>query len=174
MSFFIFGFDDKLLTSTPDNFAQGTDQDTQGDIYTQYSTHQIYALWRHNFSDTSSIQFTPSYGVDVINLDIGGGLRVNQYQPTAEVRLEHFWTPSEHISLTSGLDFIGGGYEFTVDLPFSFENAANFDPLAERSYNWKEVDLDGDRMSMSMHKSTPYKMLIVGDWMSVLGIVLHD
>ena len=53
-------------------------------------------------------------------MDIGGGLRVNQYQPTAEVRLEHFWTPSDHISLTSGLDFIGGGYEFTIDLPFSF------------------------------------------------------
>ena len=132
LSFFIFGFDDKLLTSTPDNFAQGTDQDAQGDIYTQYSTHRIYALWRHQFSDTSSIQFTPSYGIDVINLDIGGGLRVNQYQPTAEVRLEHFWIPNDHISLTSGLDFIGGGYEFTIDLPFSFENAANFDPLAER------------------------------------------
>ena len=72
-------------------------------------------------------------------LDIGGGLRVNQYQPTAEVRLEHFWTPSEHISLTSGLDFIGGGYEFTVDLPFWFENAANFDPLAERD----PVQLEG-------------------------------
>ena len=39
LSFFIFGFDDKLLTSTPDNFAQGTDQDTQGDIYTQSIPH---------------------------------------------------------------------------------------------------------------------------------------
>ncbi|MBM76627.1 MAG: hypothetical protein CMK59_14570 [Proteobacteria bacterium] len=132
LSFFIFGFQDKLLTSTPDDFAQGTDPDSQGDINTLYSTHRFYFTWERQLTEHSRFKFTPSFGNDIISLNIAGGLRVDQRQPTAEIRFEHIWSPSQKTILTSGIDFIGGGYNFDVSLPFSFENASSFDPLAER------------------------------------------
>jgi TonB family protein len=132
LSFFLFGFQDKLVASTPDSVAQGTDPDTQGDFGTTYSTHRAYVRWVRDVSDDLQVEFLPSFGVDHIDLDVGGGLRVEQVLPTLEVRLESRWRASDALSLTTGLDFIGGGYDFTASLPFSLENASSYDPLAER------------------------------------------
>ena len=37
----LMGFGDKLYFGTPDNVAQGTDQDTQGDADVKYGAHRL-------------------------------------------------------------------------------------------------------------------------------------
>jgi TonB family protein len=131
-SVFLFGFQDTLEASTADDFAQGTDPDSQGDFGTQYSTHRAYIKWTHNVNDNWQLRLLPSFGIDSTVFNAGGGVRVEQDQPSFVVRAESEWKLSESASILTGLDLITGGYSFEAQLPFSLSNATDFDPLAER------------------------------------------
>ena len=131
-SVFIFGFEDVLNASTPNNFAQGSDPDAQGDLGSVYRSHRAYLLWKKQLHENWTILVQPSLGIDDVIFDAGGGFKVDQHQPIFELRAESTWKLGDSISLTLGTDFIIGEYDFTVDLPFSFDYVANYDPLAER------------------------------------------
>lgn len=128
----LFGFEDVLVASTPPGFAQGTDADTQGDLGTRYLTHRAYFEYKLPLSETLSLRLLPSIGLDTISFNIGGGTRVDQSQVLLESRVELPWTPSRKLTLTPGIDFIGGNYWFETQLPFNPSALADFDPLAER------------------------------------------
>ena len=131
-SAFLFGFEDILNASTPGDVAQGSDPDAQGDLGSIYRSHRAYLMWTKNISKTWSVLFQPSIGVDDVSFDAGGGFKVDQRQPIVEIRAESTWKLHDAFTLTAGADYIIGEYDFTVDLPFSFDYAANYDPLAER------------------------------------------
>ena len=131
LSLFIFGFKDVLEASTPDNVAQGTDPDAQGDLGTKYSTHRAYLKWTHNVNDELQLRFIPSYGIDKTAFQ-AGGISIDQTQPMFELRAESEWRPSEQLGLIAGTDIIIGDFSFEATLPFTIENMANYDPLAER------------------------------------------
>ena len=76
---------------------------------------------------------TPSYGIDSASLDAGGGVRLTQDQPMFELRAETRWAPSKRFNLLLGTDTVAGQFSFNAELPFSFEDIASFDPLAERN-----------------------------------------
>jgi TonB family protein len=132
LSFFLFGFNDELIASTPDDVAQGTDPDSQGDFGTEYSTHRAYVSWIYNVNDQWQFRLYPSLGIDNTSFNAGGGIRIEQSQPSIELRSESEWNFSDSFTLLAGADFIGGIYKFDAQLPFSLSNASNFDPLAER------------------------------------------
>ncbi len=128
----LFGFEDILEASTPPGFAQGTDPDTQGDLGTQYLTHRGYFEYRLRLSDTLSLRLLPSLGFDRIAFNLGNGTRIVQDQVLMEGRFELPWTPSEHFTLTPGIDLIAGRYTFETQLPFDPGTLVDFDPLDER------------------------------------------
>jgi len=128
----LFGFEDVLEASTPPGFAQGTDADTQGDLGTRYLTHRGYFEYRVPLNEQLSLRLLPSIGLDTVSFNIGGGTRLEQSQVLLEGRAELPWTPSKRLTLTPGIDFIGGRYWFETQLPFNPSALADFDPLAER------------------------------------------
>lgn len=132
LSVFVFGFQDILRVSTPSDVPQGTDQDTQGDFDSDYSTHRAYVLWEPKVNDKWRLRFVPSFGVDSSTFSLGDGLRLTQSNPYLEVRAESIWDLKEKHEVTAGLDFIGGQYNFEALLPFSIDNSVNYDPLQER------------------------------------------
>ena len=133
LSVFAFGYRDRLTAGTNADTAQGSDADFQGDFGSVNSAHRAYVQWKHNFSDDWNMTITPSYGIDSSSVDVGGGVRLTQDQPMFELRAETRWAPSERFNLLLGTDTVVGGFGFTAELPFSFEDVASFDPLAERN-----------------------------------------
>lgn len=132
LAFFAFGFEDTLFASTPSDFAQGPDQSTQGDINTRYSTHRIYLSWEHAFGERLSLRVVPSFGRDDTLASLSGSLNVDQWQWLWEVRTELPWKPTGALTVIPGVDFIGGWYAFTAELPFDLSLLGDFDPIAER------------------------------------------
>ena len=59
-SIFVMGFDDKLVLSTPDDYAQGSDPDGQGDLSVHYFTHRVILHLDHEISPTLSASVTPA------------------------------------------------------------------------------------------------------------------
>ena len=131
-SAFLFGFNDKLLVSSPEDTANGTDPDAQGDIETTYSSHRLNLLWEKDFSKNWTFRLLPSIGIDHTYFDVGGGFKVDNLQTLFEMRGETSIKANDSFTFTAGIDWIIGAYDFQVELPFSFDYAANFDPLAER------------------------------------------
>ncbi|MFH1466786.1 MAG: TonB family protein [Pseudomonadota bacterium] len=136
---FIFGFQDILRVSTPDDVAQGTDQDTQGDLDVLYSTHRLLVDWEHPLTERWKLRVTPSVGLDVNSGSMGSALTGGQDTFMMELRAEAPWEPSDHFRLTPGVDFIGGWWGFDVKLPFNPELAASYDPIGERE-DWSIED----------------------------------
>ncbi|MCB9777402.1 MAG: TonB family protein [Alphaproteobacteria bacterium] len=133
LSAFVFGFEDVLRVATPESFAQGTDQDTQGDIGTKYGTHRGMLRWERRLADDLTLDFVPSFGLDLIQFNLGSEFDVLQRQWLVELRTELDWEASEAVDVLAGLDFIGGTYDFAVEFPFDpTETFTNYDPLAER------------------------------------------
>lgn len=128
----LFGFEDTLFVSTPDSFAQGTDQDTQGDIGTRYGTHRLMARWEQPLGEELTLRLVPSFGLDLAEFNLGEEFDLYQDQWLWEIRGELDWTPSEALTATAGVDFIGGWYTFETRFPFDPTSFANYDPLAER------------------------------------------
>ncbi|NOY24968.1 MAG: TonB family protein [Oligoflexia bacterium] len=132
LSTFLFGFQDVLRVSTPSDYAQGTDQDTQGDIGTKYGTHRIMVEWDRPIGDHLALRMVPSLGVDTAQFNLGESFDLTQLQSLLELRTELKWTPVPAMDLTAGVDFIGGWYKFQTQFPFDPTTFANYDPLAER------------------------------------------
>lgn len=131
-SLLFFGFEDELIVSTPPGFAQGSDQDGQGELGTRYSTHRILARWEHSFSEELALHLIPSFGNDNAEFSLGNSWRLQQSQWLAEIRAELPWTPNEHVKIVPGVDFIGGISPFSIELPYDPAQFAETDPLAER------------------------------------------
>ena len=134
-SVFVMGFDDRLLLSTPDDYAQGPDADAQGDISVHYYTHRIIGRVEHEFSPTLSMMVSPAVGWDFTAFGLGQAFQLEQLITMAEARAELNWHPNEHIELMPGVDFIGMTYTFQVELPVNPDSFDSYDPLAERE-NW--------------------------------------
>lgn len=131
-SLLAFGFEDTLTASTPPGYAQGTDQDSQGDLGTRYSTHRIIAAFSTPIGDNLDLRISPSLGNDAAALDVGNAWRLEESRWVVEVRSELGWQPNEHLRAAVGVDFIGGSSKFTILLPFDPSSFAETDPLAER------------------------------------------
>lgn len=131
LSAFVFGFEDLLIASTPGT-TQGTDQDAQGDLGTRYSTHRAIVEWQRPLTERMDLRIVPSVGLDVAEFDLGSSLHLEQRTLLLELRAEAPFEASEALTLTPGMDFLGGYYWFTVDLPFDPSIFGNYDPLAER------------------------------------------
>lgn len=136
-SAFVYGFNDVLSVSTPDDFAQGTDQDAQGNLYTEYSSHRIVLRWHQAITDTLAFEVTPSVGVDYADFGLGNELSLRNTNWLGEVRAELPWRPSDAVEVVPGVDFIGGLWSFEFTSPFRWEDLD--DPLEER----ESVALDG-------------------------------
>ena len=129
-SAFVYGFDDILTVSTPDDVAQGPDQDTQGDFLTKYSSHRLMMDYEQDFSEKLRLKITPSLGVDYGKFGLGNEFTLASTNVLAEVRAELQWKPSEAVEVVPGMDFIGGPWGFKFQSPFRFTDLD--DPLAER------------------------------------------
>jgi TonB family protein len=136
---FVFGFQDIMRVSTPEDVAQGTDQDTQGDVDILYSTHRLMLDWERPLGERLALRFTPSLGLDLNQGDFGGSLTGDQYTVLFELRSELPWELSDHLTITPGTDVIAGPWGFSVLLPFNPEVAASFDPIGERE-DWSIAD----------------------------------
>lgn len=132
LSLFVMGFDDKLLLSTPDEYAQGPDQDAQGDLSLHYFTHRVIGQIEHEFNDRLSLRVTPSVGWDFNEFGLGQSFRVEQDLYLVEVRTELPYTVNDHVQIVPGIDYIGGWYDFTFELPFNPDSFDDYDPLGER------------------------------------------
>jgi len=131
LSMFLFGYQDKLLASSPGN--QGTDVDTQGELGTTYSTHRLNVVWRHDFNDRLSLRVVPSFGIDGADFSLGNSFRLKQAVYLAETRAELNWRALTSLDARVGLDFLGGWYDFSVEFPFDPSIIAEYDPIGERS-----------------------------------------
>lgn len=128
----IFGFQDKLVASTPAGFAQGTDADTQGDLGSTYTTHRAYVRWEHAINKDLTFRTIPSFGYDGAAFKVGESFDIAQGQWIVEGRAEFEWRPNEALTLTPGLDLIGGFWDFETTLAFDPGTLGEYDPLAER------------------------------------------
>ncbi len=138
-SIFLFGFQDLLEVATPSDVAQGTDQDTQGDMSMLYSTHRLIVDWERSLGETLSFRVTPSFGVDLGSGNMGDSFDGSETQWLVELRAELPWEPSEHLTITPGTDFIAGPWQFDVSLPFDPSIMADYDPIGERE-DWAIQD----------------------------------
>lgn len=129
-SVFVYGFQDILRISTPDDVAQGTDQDTQGNLETRYQAHRLTLRYKHTFSEDFYIDIRPSIGIDINNFGLGDSFGLFNRNILLQMRAEAPWTIHPAFQLVPGLDFIGGPYFFDFQSALSFEDLS--DPLAER------------------------------------------
>ncbi len=131
-SILAFGFQDTLLLHTPEGYAQGTDQNTQGDVGTEYNTYRLGVTWDRNFGTHWSAHVAPSFGSDYAALDVGNSFHLIQAKYTLELRAEAKYKHDDHFSAAAGLDFIAGWSDFEIQLPFNPAQLAEIDALAER------------------------------------------
>jgi len=132
VTLFYMGLDDKLLLSTPEDYAQGPDQDAQGDISIHYFTHRLIGTVDHRVNDNFRLQLSPSIGWDYSEFGLGQAFRMEQDLYLWELRATAPWTVNEHLEVVPGVDFIGGGYAFQMELPIDPDSFGDYDPLAER------------------------------------------
>ena len=136
---FVMGLDDKLILSTPDDFAQGTDQDAQGGLSVHYFTHRAILNVEHRVNDKVDFIFKPAVGWDKTEFGLGQAFRSDIDQLLLEVRAETPITLNEHVQIVPGVDYISGWYRFQFELPVNPDTFDTFDPLAERE-DWGVSD----------------------------------
>lgn len=185
LSGFLFGFEDVLRVATPEGFAQGTDQDTQGDLGTLYGTHRGMVTWETPLSDRLDLRVVPSMGLDLAQFNLGEEFDLSQSQWLAELRAEVDWRPSPAVETTLGFDFIGGWYKFETQFPFDPTSIASYDPLEEREpftqtgkgWAWGpdlylEVDIRplADRQRLLLQPGLRLDFVNIVDQFSILGL----
>ncbi len=131
LSGFLFGFQDLLFLQTPDDFAQGEDQDTQGDLSATYSTHRMLFRLNHQFSDKLSLMVQPTLGVDTIGLGLGSSFALNNDFTVLTLRSELAWSPSPTTTLTAGIDATASRFVISFQIPFA-PSTGDLDPTGER------------------------------------------
>lgn len=134
------GFGDKLYFGSPDDVAQGTDQDTQGDADVHYGAHRVITQYAHRFNNDLTLRFTPSVGYDDIGFAVGEDFKFKQWIWLSEIRADLLWDAKDWVTLRPGLDMLGGPYNVSLEIPYSPEAIANTDPLAEREDFASEFD----------------------------------
>lgn len=136
-SLFLYGFDDLLELSTPDDVAQGSDQDTQGDFRTQYDTHRLVGRGVRPLSERVVMEGTAALGIDTAFIGLGQDFTLKNFQFLGELRGQVGWSPTPHVSVVPGVDLLAGAWAF------DFGSAARIadldDPLKER----ESVSIDG-------------------------------
>jgi TonB family protein len=131
LSAMVLGFGDKLYFGTPDDVAQGSDPDNQGDADVAYGAHRVILQYDHRFSDQLVTRFTPSVGYDSIGFSLGSEFLFKQWSWITEVRTDALWEPAPWITVRPGIDVLAGPYEVRLDFPSTTDSLANPDPLAE-------------------------------------------
>ena len=137
LSGFVYGSDDLLRVETPEDFAQGSDQDTQGNLQVRYTSHRFIGHWNKTLAEGLSFDFVPSIGIDTVNTGLGQEFVLTSRQVLPQIRAELRYQPHPIIELIPGVDLLGGFYSFDFRSAVSFEAAD--DPLAER----EPVGFDG-------------------------------
>lgn len=136
-SLFFYGFDDTLQVATPDDQAQGSDADTQGDLGVQYNSHRLVGRYRQQLSETLAFDLTPSVGIDTSDASLGTEFGLTNGVTLFNVRSQLEWQATPAVEIVPGADLYGGFWWF------DFRSAVNFeaidDPLAER----EPVGFDG-------------------------------
>ena len=130
LSAFLFGFDDILLVSTPEDFAQGTDQDTQGDVGLEYASHRLVTRWKTALGEAATFEVSPSVGIDTIVFNLGDTFDFRLRNWLLQTRAEIRWRLSKALELHPGVDLWAGPYKVGIKLPFVPE--FDLDPLGER------------------------------------------
>lgn len=127
---FVYGFEDLLTVSTPDDTAQGTDRDTQGNFLTRYLSHRAVIQWTERLSPNAELRVVPSFGIDRTVFGVGNALTFSGGTASGQLRAELGLTPHPAIEITPGFDFLGGTWEFEFRAPFRIADLGN--PLSER------------------------------------------
>jgi TonB family protein len=129
-SAFLYGFQDILDVATPEDVAQGPDQDTQGDLRIAYSTHRIQFLLRHEVSDRLAFEVSPAIGRDGSDNHLGTEFSLTNANWTAHLRGQVEIAPSPALQLVAGIDAFALAWSFAFDSPLGLDSFN--DPLAER------------------------------------------
>ena len=167
LSTFIYGFDDVLEVSTPDDFAQGSDQDTQGDIKTQYSSHRVLMQYHQPIGDKFAFDITPSVGFDGSSLGLGGAFSLDSSNVLAVVRASLPYTANEHLEIEPGLDMWAAQWQFKFVSAIRITDLD--DPLAERE--GISFDGRGDIWSPDPYLKVKWRPLSDPDrWLIIPGI----
>lgn len=135
---FIFGFQDLLFLETPDDFAQGEDQDTQGDLSTTYSTHRMMLRVDHKFNEDLNLMVQPTMGIDSIGVGLGSSFALNNDFTVFSLRSELAWNFRETALLTAGIDATANRYVIKFKVPFS-PSTGDLDPTGEREDFSQEI-----------------------------------
>ncbi|MCB9663373.1 MAG: TonB family protein [Alphaproteobacteria bacterium] len=130
LSVFVYGFQDTLTVSTPDDFAQSADPSTQGDLSTTYQSHRLLLRYQKRWGENVNFDFRPSVGYDSVGLGLGQDFGLDQYSVQFQLRSELAIRPHPVVEVIPGIDLQGGPYGFEFKSPFSFADLD--DPLAER------------------------------------------
>jgi TonB family protein len=130
LSLFIYGFDDVLTVSTPEEQAQGSDQDTQGALMTRYNSHRFILRWDEKLSDDLELRVVPSLGVDTTLFGVGNALTFDGSATNFQLRAELGWTASPAVEITPGIDLLSGTWSFGFQAPLSIDDLDN--PIGER------------------------------------------
>ncbi|MCB9761394.1 MAG: TonB-dependent receptor plug domain-containing protein, partial [Alphaproteobacteria bacterium] len=117
LSAFVFGFDDRLLLSTPDDVAQGTDQDAQGDLSVRNWSHRVIVKLEHDISETLTLR--SSLLRPRLRLPRRGSVLRLRADPVHLGAARSSWAPSEHFELLPGVDLIAGGSGFAFESPIN-------------------------------------------------------
>ena len=140
----LMGFNDSLLIGTPDDVAQGTDSDTQGDLAQAFYTHRGILQVEHQLSERLSATATGAFGVDGAELNFGSAFNLERTQYLYELRAELDWEESDHFSLKAGLDAIAGHGSFKIGLPLTpSQTGEGSSPIDEREPFSLEESLSG-------------------------------
>lgn len=170
-SWFLYGSDDLLELRTPDETAQGSNADTQGDLYTRYGSERLIGSWRQEWADGSRLTVSPSLGWDTTYFGLGQDLRVGSDAWTAQLRTDLEWRLDDHVTLVPGLDWVMAWYSFDVASPFSFVDIN--DPLVERE--GVSFDGHGTIASPDTHLTLRWRPLADADrWLLTPGLRLSS
>ncbi len=128
---FIFGFQDLLFLQTPKDFAQGEDQDTQGDLSATYQTHRMMLRLDHEFNENLALMLQPTMGIDTIGVGLGSSFALNNDFTVFATRAELAWTFHKTATATFGLDATANRYVIDFTVPFA-PTTGDLDPTGER------------------------------------------
>lgn len=137
LSVLVYGFQDVLTVSSPEDTAQGPDQDTQGDLGTRYLSHRVILNYRRDLSETVSLELTPSLGYDGGGFGLGEEFALDNRTVMSWIRAEVPWQVHPHLELAPGMDFVGAWWTFDFKSAFSYTDLD--DPFAER----EPISFDG-------------------------------